>query len=159
MASKANLSIGSSISSVHYQNDRADLAARIRALRPESARQWGKMTVIQMLEHCQLFDRWIQSGEPNRQTLMGKLVGRAVLRRMLRPDKAMARNVPTMPALMSPGGTEFSAAQAAWLTSLEAYADYEADVFVHDFFGPLSYDELGAFVWKHADHHLKQFRA
>src|SRR5690554_1690373 len=148
-----------SSSSIHNEDDRAQLAARIRTLEADSVRVWGKMTAAQMLGHCVLFDRWIQSGKPNRQTLMGKLVGRAVLRRMLRPDKAMARNVPTMPALMSPGGTEFSAAQAAWLTSLEAYADYEADVFVHDFFGPLSYDELGAFVWKHADHHLKQFGA
>lgn len=145
--------------SVHYESDRDELAARIRSLQPDSHRQWGKMSVIQMLEHCRLFDDWIQSGEPNRQTLIGKLVGRAVLRRMLRPDKAMARNVPTMPELMAAGAADFAAAQAGWLTSLEAYADYDADVFVHDFFGPLSYEELGAFVWKHSDHHLKQFGA
>ena len=67
--------------------------------------------------------------------------------------------MPRLPELMSEGTAELAAAQATWLTSLEAYAGYNADVFVHDFFGPLSYEELGAFVWKHADHHLKQFRA
>ncbi len=146
-------------STVHSENDRATLAARIRTLQPESVPVWGKMTVAQMLGHCELFDRWIQSGKPNRQTLMGKLVGRPVLRRMLRPDKAMARNVPTMPALIPAPGIEFTAARDAWLASLEDYADYSAETFIHDFFGPLSYDEVGAFAWKHADHHLKQFGA
>lgn len=82
-----------------------------------------------------------------------------MLRRMLRPDKEMARNVPTMPELVPTDEPEFSAARAAWLTSLEGYAAYSADVFVHDFFGPLTYEEVGAFAWKHADHHLKQFGA
>lgn len=146
-------------SSIHDENDRAQLVTRINGLQPDSARQWGTMTVAQMLGHCALFDRWIQCGEPNRQTFMGKLVGRPVLRRMLRPDKEMARNVPTMSKLIPPVGIEFTAARDAWLASLEDYAGYRADVFVHDFFGPLSYEEVGAFVWKHADHHLKQFGA
>ena|SRR5690554_3846923 len=148
-----------SSSSIHNEDDRAQLAARIRTLEADSVRVWGKMTAAQMLGHCVLFDRWIQSGKPNRQTLVGKLVGRPVLRRMLRPDKAMARNVPTMPALIPAAGIEFTVARDAWLASLEDYAGYSADTFVHDFFGPLSYEELGAFVWKHADHHLKQFGA
>lgn len=146
-------------SSIHNENDRARLATRIHTLQPHSARQWGKMTVPQMLGHCALFDRWIQSNEPNRQTLMGKLVGRPLLRRMLRPDKNMPRNVPTMPKLLPPTGIEFTAAREAWLASLEDYAGYSANIFVHDFFGPLSHEEVGAFVWKHADHHLKQFNA
>ena len=148
-----------STKSVHDAIERQVLAERIRALQPGSVRQWGKMTPAQMMAHCELFDRWIQSGEPNRQTFMGKLVGRPLLRRMLRPDKAMARNVPTMPELTPSVGIEFAAARDAWLTSLEDYSQYSADTFVHDFFGPLSYEEVGAFVWKHADHHLKQFGA
>lgn len=143
--------------SIHNENDRGQLATRIHTLRPDSARQWGKMTAEQMLAHCERFDRWIQSGKSNRQSLVGKIVGRPVLRRMLRPDKNMARNVPTLPALIPPADIEFEAARAAWLASLEAYAHYSADTFVHDFFGPLSQEEVGAFVWKHADHHLKQF--
>lgn len=145
--------------SIHNADDRAQLAARIRTLQPQSASVWGKMTVAQMLGHCAQFDSWIQSGKPNRQSLIGRLVGRPVLRRMLRPDKAMARNVPTMPGLVPPAGIEFPTARDAWLASLENYADYSAEIFIHDFFGPLSYDEVGAFVWKHADHHLKQFGA
>ena len=145
--------------SIHNENDRAQLAARILTLKPDSARQWGKMTVVQMLGHCELFDRWIQSGQPNRQTLIGKLVGRPVLRRMLRPDKAMARNVPTMPALIPAADIEFETARKAWRTSIEGYAHYDTETFIHDFFGPLSHEEVGAFVWKHADHHLKQFGA
>lgn len=148
-----------STKSVHDARERELLAERIRALQPGSVRRWGKMTLAQMLGHCELFDRWIQSGEPNRQTLMGKIVGTPVLRRMLRPDKAMARNVPTMPELIPPVGIEFAAARDGWLTSLEEYTRYSAETFVHDFFGTLSYEEVGAFVWKHADHHLKQFGA
>lgn len=147
------------VSSIHNENDRAELVARIRSLKPDSARLWGKMTVAQMLGHCALFDRWIQSGAPNRQTFIGKIVGRPVLKRMLRPDKAMARNVPTMPSLVAPADTEFATARDAWLASLADYANYNAETFIHDFFGPLSYEEVGAFVWKHADHHLKQFGA
>lgn len=145
--------------SIYNEEVRAELAARIRSLHPESPRQWGKMTVAQMLWHNAKFDHWIQSGGPNRQSFIGKIVGRAALRSMLRADKQMARNVPTMPSLIAPADSEFAAGQSAWLASLENYANYTADVFVHDFFGPLSHEEVGLFVWKHADHHLKQFGA
>ena len=147
------------IGSIHDEADRAGLARRIRSVRPDSKAKWGKMNAAQMLEHCARFDHWIQEGGPNRQTFMGRLFGRIALKRVLRPDKPMDRNIPTMPSLVAPLDTDFARAQQAWLSSLEAYAGHDADRFVHDFFGPINRQELGAFVWRHADHHLKQFGA
>lgn len=145
------------LKTIHNPADRADLAARINTLQPDSAREWGKMTAAQMMQHCELFDKWIQKGDPNRQTLMGKIVGRPLLRRTLNPNIPMAKNLGTMPELMPQRDPDFAAARESWLASLENYVAYDAQEFVHDFFGPMNYEEVGAFVWKHADHHLKQF--
>lgn len=143
--------------SVLDADDRRALAERILALRPDSPRQWGRMTPAQMLDHCTVFDRWVQGGGAERQTLAGRIVGKAMLRRFMRPDASLPKNVPTSSYLIGKDDGDFEKARQAWLSVLDGYADYRVERFLHDFFGPMSRDEVGVFVWKHSDHHLQQF--
>lgn len=139
--------------------DRSELAARIATLTADSPRLWGRMTPAQMLRHCTLFDRWIQDGGAEKQSLMGKIVGRAVLRRMLRPQGGLSRNMPTTRDLLVSDELDLEEVRTAWLTCLDGYRDFTAAGIIHDFFGPMTRQEVGVFAWQHADHHLRQFGA
>ncbi|MBX3143314.1 MAG: DinB family protein [Trueperaceae bacterium] len=147
----------SELASVFDPDVRRALGDRISTLRPDSPRQWGKMTPVQMLDHCASFDRWVQSGGAKKQEFVGKIVGRALLRRFMRPGNSLPKNVPTLTKLIGRDLEDFEATRQAWLTSLAGYSDYQVESFVHDFFGPMTREEVGLFVHKHADHHLKQF--
>lgn len=136
---------------------RAELAARIRSVSEDAQGLWGKMTPAQMFEHCQQLDLWVQRGGSEKQTLIGRLVGWYVLRSIMKPGASLPKNVPTLPTLVAKGGEGFEVVRQAWLDSLEGYADFSAPSLMHDFFGRMSRDKAGEFVWKHADHHLTQF--
>lgn len=120
---------------------------------------WGKMTPVQMFQHCQKLDEWVQAGGSKGQVFIGRLVGWFVLRSIIRPGGVVPKNVPTLPSLVVKGGVEFEAARQAWVDSLEAYSGFAQPYFMHDFFGKMTPEKTGEFVWKHADHHLRQFGA
>jgi hypothetical protein len=42
---------------------------------------------------------------------------------------------------------------------MEAYANYSNNNFTHWFFGKMTKDQVEYFVYKHTDHHLRQFNS
>lgn len=44
-----------------------------------------------------------------------------------------------------------------WAGQIKSYENYSNDRFVHDFFGKMTKEQIGVFVFKHNDHHLRQF--
>ena len=44
-----------------------------------------------------------------------------------------------------------------WIALLEEYESYHNPDFVHDFFGRMTKEQIGILVYKHTDHHLRQF--
>jgi hypothetical protein len=47
--------------------------------------------------------------------------------------------------------------KAKWRSLIEQYRAFDKDYFIHWFFGKMSKEQLGQFIYKHCDHHLKQF--
>ncbi|WP_448634870.1 DUF1569 domain-containing protein [Pedobacter panaciterrae] len=37
------------------------------------------------------------------------------------------------------------------------FENFSNDKFIHDFFGKMTREQIGIFVYKHSDHHLRQF--
>ena len=141
---------------------RDELIDRINALNETSTAQWGKMNVYQMCKHCRLWEEWIQ-GKPEprlvyKQEFIGKIFGKIGMRRMLRPDKPMDRNVPTSKDLIikeKEGDT--AAEKIKWMSLIEGYSNYSNSNFIHDFFGKMTVEQIGFLAYKHNDHHLRQF--
>lgn len=46
-----------------------------------------------------------------------------------------------------------------WRELTKAYGAYNNPKFVHDFFGRMTLEQIGILVYKHCDHHLRQFGA
>src|SRR5690606_20995409 len=90
-----------------------------------------------------------------KQTFMGKLFGKIVLKRMIKDEQPFDKNIPTSeqfkPKLTS-GNLELEIAK--WITLTREYESYSNPNFIHDFFGKMTKEEIGILVYKHTDHHL-----
>ena len=77
---------------------------------------------------------------------------------MLKDDSPVAKNSPTSPFLKTVGQSgDVEQQKEEWINTLEQYADYNNPIFIHPFFGPMTKEQVGRFVYKHTDHHLRQF--
>jgi len=143
---------------VFDKTTRDELTGRINALNENKTAQWGKMNVYQMLKHCTLWEEWIQSNKKNKQVFVGKLFGRMVLNSVLKDEKPLRHNTPTLPELIiKEQNGDMEAGKRKWIALIEKYADYSTPVFVHPFFGKMTREQVGYMAYKHTDHHLRQF--
>jgi hypothetical protein len=139
---------------------REELVKRIHTLNPENKAQWGKMNVFEMLRHCTLCEDMFTGELRIKRVLIGRLLGKMILKKALKDDRPFGKNSPTSPVLKTIGQTgDIDHQKKEWISRIEHYSDYAAPHFVHPFFGPMTKEQIGFFVYKHADHHLRQFSA
>lgn len=146
--------------SVFDKVTRDELTSRINNLNENSTRQWGKMNVGQMLEHCVRAEESYLGKVHYRRVFMGYLFGKIALKNMLKDDSPVKRNMPTKPEFVVTGTYDnIEEGKKRWIKLIEEYGQCMKPIFVHFFFGPMTKEQLGYFVYKHADHHLRQFNS
>jgi len=135
------------------------LHTRLGALRTDSPRQWGTMTVQQMLAHCVLGAEMALGDRTPPRIFVGRLIGPLIKRRILRDDKPMMRNAPTAPSLVVTDQPELDAERTRLHGLIDRFASGPAACTTqpHPFFGTMTPDEWGILAYKHLDHHLRQF--
>jgi hypothetical protein len=143
--------------SVYDPAVRHELIARIRLLSEKSSAQWGKMTVFQMLKHCTLWEEMVLNGKKYKRVFVGWLFGRLALNSMVRDDRPVRRNSPSIPELIVTGNGNVGLQQEQWIRQIEEHGRRFNPDFVHPFFGKMTKEETGILAYKHADHHLRQF--
>jgi len=139
---------------------RHELHQRIDQLQESNAAIWGKMTAAQMVRHFCIWDAWIQGkGHYNyRHAFIGKLFGRMALKTHTKDDRPLPRNMPSGKFFaVKETVAGFGTLKRQWKALLDEYAHFSNDRFVHDFFGKMTREQIGIFVYKHYDHHLRQF--
>jgi hypothetical protein len=143
--------------SVLDKDTRDELIRRIHKLNEHSKPQWGQMNVYQMLKHCVLCEELYLGKTKHKRSFIGRLFGKGGLKNILREDKPFPRNAPTSPVFKvreQHGDVLFE--KRKWISLIEEYENYSSD-FVHWFFGRMTPEQVGYFVYKHNDHHLRQF--
>jgi hypothetical protein len=143
------------------EKNRSALLARIAALQPAATRQWGKMNVAQMLCHCARALEVATGDQPKKQSLIGKILSPFVRSSVL-GEKPFGKNSPTDPSFVVSDEQDFSAERSRLVALVDRFAargPEPADAQTHSFFGKLSGDEWGRLMYKHIDHHLRQFGA
>lgn len=135
---------------------REELIQRVNKLKEDSTAQWGKMNVSQMMRHCSQWDEMALGKTRYKQSLLGKLFGKMGLRDMMK-DAPIKRNLPTVSSFVIKEQLDFNAEKARWIQLLHEYGNYSNDSFIHPFFGTLTKEQTGIIVYKHIDHHLRQF--
>lgn len=139
-----------------------ELQHRIGQLRSDSARQWGKMTLPQALAHCTIGIETASGAVRPPRVLVGRILGGIIKPLALRDDEPMRRNSPTAPVFIVRGDPDFAAERdklSASLGALAAAGKAACTSHPHAFFGKLTPEEWGILMYKHLDHHLRQFSA
>ncbi len=137
-----------------------ELQCRLARLQPNSARQWGKMSPAQMLAHCTKGLEMATGEIRPPRALTGRIIGRVVKRAALGDDKPMMRNSPTSKELVIEDDRDFAVEQARLsrlIGRVAAAGPAGCTSHPHAFFGPLTPGEWGILMYKHLDHHLRQF--
>jgi hypothetical protein len=141
-------------------NDLEALKARIARLRPDSPRHWGTMTVSQTLAHCSLGVQTATGELRPPRKLIGRILGPVIKPKVLGDDEPMRRNSPTVPETIVRNEPDFATEQARLIASLDQFfaaGPQGCTSHPHAFFGPLTPDEWAILMYKHVDHHLRQF--
>ena len=146
------------MNSLREAPENAAFVRRIETLAGDTAPQWGKMKVAQMLAHCQAPFR-VASGELQlKRALIGRLFGKLAKKKFVVSDAPFGRNSPTDPRFKFPYAHDFVSEQSALLELLKRFGETGAVTRdPHPFFGPMSSEEWDRLLWKHLDHHLRQF--
>jgi hypothetical protein len=144
--------------SVFDKATRDGLITRAGNLSDKSKPQWGKMNVCQMIKHCVLVEEMFMGRKQYKRQFIGRIFGKMGLKRMLKDEAPMPHNSPTLGDFrMKPGDCNVSQEKTKWITLIGEYGHYSNPNFVHWFFGKMSEEQVGWFVYKHIDHHLRQF--
>ncbi|WP_300666258.1 DUF1569 domain-containing protein [Fluviicola sp.] len=142
---------------IFHLETREELVGRINSMNQNNKRKWGKMTPYQMLKHCTLSEELFLGETHYKRLFIGRLFGSMSLKNILKNDAPMKQNEPTHPQLKITGTGDFEAERSKWIELLNKYSYFSNDTFVHPFFGSMTKEEIGNYVYKHTDHHLRQF--
>jgi hypothetical protein len=134
---------------------------RLGKLEPQSERLWGKMTAAQMLAHCSTSMQWAV-GEliPEKGALPARLMGRLVKPMVFRNDDPFRKNSPTAKSLIVADERDLDQERDRLLGLIDKFAAGGAaacTTYPHSFFGKMTPEEWAVLMYKHLDHHLRQF--
>ena len=136
-----------------------EVVSRIDKLQPASPRQWGKMGVAQMMAHCSAtLD--MASGRMNRpRVLIGRLLGPFV-KSIFTNEKPLSKNSPTDKMLVIADQRDFAGEQERLKLKIRQFqqgGEAQCTRHPHPFFGVLTPQQWSQGMYKHLDHHLRQF--
>jgi hypothetical protein len=137
-----------------------ELFARLGSLTPECERQWGKMTLSQMMEHtARVLEMATSEDQPMKQRFIGKTLG-WIFKKGFLGEKPFGRNAPTGPEYVIKDEPEVEPTRerlTGMITKFHSLGPARLDGNVHPFFGKLTGKQWGETQYKHVDHHLRQF--
>jgi len=137
-----------------------EMKRRLGSLRPDSARVWGSMTVSQMVAHCCLGMEMATGDSKLPRVFVGRILGLLVKNMALKEGEPMRRNSPTAPSLLVKGDPDFEASREQLRGLIDRFAEggpAACTTHPHAFFGKLTPEQWSTLVYKHLDHHLRQF--
>ena len=137
-----------------------EVKARMAQLKPESERQWGKMNAPQALAHCASGMEWAVGDTFPPRMFIGRILGWVVKPLALRDDEPMRRNSPTAKTLIVDGDRDLATERerlSRLIDRFVAAGPAGCTAHPHSFFGRMTPAEWAILMYKHLDHHLRQF--
>jgi hypothetical protein len=142
--------------------DQAEILQRLRAVRPESVRRWGRMSAHQMVCHLSDSFRMVSEQKPVSHATgpLQRTIVKWIALYLPLPWPAGIVTVPEVDQEL--GGTKPAdfAADVAELEALLNLVTTREGIFdrqFHPIFGPMSEAAWLRWAYLHMDHHLRQF--
>lgn len=138
-----------------------EVTSRLDSLTPQTAGQWGKMNVSQMLAHCKEAFKVPLSNKKMPRSILGLLVG-WMIKRKLYNEEPWKKNLPTAPNFIIKDSREFEKEKKELMELIDLFHNGgpgKVGKFPHPMFGTYTSEQWGKSMYKHLDHHLRQFGA
>ena len=138
-----------------------EIITRVEKLSPDSQRLWGKMQVEQMLAHCKQAFKVPLTDKPMPRMFLGLLLG-SMVKSKLYNETPWKQALPTSPDFVIKDERDFEKEKTALLELVNKFhTTGPAGVgnYPHPFFGKFTKEQWAKMMWKHLDHHLRQFGA
>ena len=140
----------------------AEIRERLARLSASNERQWGKMDVAQAMAHCGNALEGALGDVRPRRLFIGRLFGGMAKRAELGSDQPLRRNSPTSPELKISDARQLEMEKLRLLALIDRFVaggPSACTTHPHSFFGPMTPEEWATLMYKHIDHHLRQFGA
>jgi hypothetical protein len=133
---------------------------RLAQLKPDTPHQWGRMNAAQAVAHCAGAMEWAVDDCHRPRTTSGRILGWAIKPMVLRDDKPLRPGAPTDKTLVMTDEHDLDVERrrlCALINRFVASGPAGCTSHPHAFFGRLTPEEWAILMYKHLDHHLRQF--
>jgi hypothetical protein len=145
--------------SIYNEADNKSIIARINSLSPESSAIWGKMSVDQMCKHCTAAICVAFDKQEVKVNFLLRFLGKMLKNKIFNGE--FKKNSPTAKEFIFTKHYDLEDVKKEFAESFSQFAKGHQSIKVmnHPFWGKMSYEDWDKLMWKHVDHHLKQFQA
>lgn len=137
-----------------------EVKARLAQLRPDTTRLWGRMSPAQAVAHCAAAMELAVGDRVAPRMFVGRIIGTVVKPMLLGNEDPMRRNSPTVKDLVVRDERDLGMERERLCRLIDRFAasgPAGCTTHPHAFFGRLTADEWATLMYKHLDHHLRQF--
>jgi hypothetical protein len=141
------------------ENDSQEILKRLDKLEPKSQALWGKMNVEQMLAHCSAGIKMAKGEIKPKRAVAGIILGK-LFKKMYTNEKPLGKGSPTDKGLIFSETQGFEKEKAQLREQIKSFQSGGEKIITdhpHPFFGKLEPQEWSRGMFKHLDHHLRQF--
>lgn len=136
------------------------MIVRICNLSPDAPRAWGTMTIDQMLEHCSRGIDMATGELVIPRVFIGRLLG-WIFKKWILKDQPIWPGKPTAGELVTISDHfDVETEKTKLIAKIHQFTNTspkQVAKSVHPFFWPLTAEQWGVQMWKHLDHHMRQF--
>lgn len=149
------------VKNIFKQEVSDEVVERINKLTPGTQPLWGKMSVSQMLAHCNVtYELIYEEGKHPKPGAFMKFILKAMVKKKVVSEVPYKVNNPTAPAFLIKDERNFEIEKKRLIDHInqtQTLGEAHFDGKVSHSFGPLNKTEWNNMFYKHLDHHLRQF--
>jgi hypothetical protein len=137
-----------------------EVIQRINLLEPVTAPGWGKMSVDQMLAHCNVSYEMVYENTHAKPNFLMKAMLKLFIKPNVTGTAPYKHNSPTSPAFLIKTRRDFDEEKKRLIGYIRKTQELGEDYFdnkASHSFGHLSKEQWNNLFYKHIDHHLRQF--
>ena len=146
---------------LHTTEQVESIKSRVQSVQRNNPRNWGSLELAQALAHCSAgIDMALGDIRPKRR-FVGRLIGAVIKPLVLRDDKPLRPNAPSVSEILVPNPQSVESERARLIAQIDRFAAARTHCSTHPhaWFGRMTADEWAVLMYKHLDHHLRQFSA
>lgn len=145
------------MNSIFNKNDNQQVIARINKLTQSSQPLWGKMSVDQMFKHTNEAIIVAFGENTIKVNFLMRLLGKLMKNKVFNSE--FRKNSPTAKEFIFTESYDFETSKNELIKNYSRFAEGHEVIKLtnHPFWGKMTYEDWDKLMWKHVDHHLKQF--